>query len=247
MRQSTGRLIIGVVLVLLGVFFLADNYLFFPWQLRHMIFSFPMIIIIVGIIILANNRDSHSGLIVIAVGIAFMVFRYYHIPFGIIFRDYWPVLLILFGLTILIKPRRRVHSYETKHNEFEEFNKKEKDFNTQTSYGDFLNETAVFNSIDRRYNSSAFKGGKITTVFGGGDIDLRDCKLAEGKHILNVEIIFGGLDISVPKDWRVIINVTSIFGGFDDQRRIVSEGVGESSGVLEINGTVIFGGGDVKN
>lgn len=245
MKRSNGRLIIGVILVLLGVFYLADNFFFFPWQLRHLVFSWPTILVVIGAIIFVNSGDRYAGLIVMLVGVGLLVFRYYHIPFSMVFREYWPVLLIIFGLLIIFKPRRRLDHTDFGH-KFDKHEFKNESGNADT-VSDIIDETVIFHGIDRRIHSPSFKGGKITTIFGGAEIDLRDSKLASGHQILDVEVIFGGLDLYVPNDWRVIINVTSIFGAFDDGRRIMKDANLDESRILEIRGVVVFGGGDLKN
>ncbi len=59
--------------------------------------------------------------------------------------------------------------------------------------------------------------------------------------------MFGGIEVVVPRDWKVIINVTSIFGGVDDKRILNPDQVYESNKVLIIRGTAIFGGCELKN
>ena len=261
MRNSNGRIIVGVILILIGVFYFADNFFFFPFQIRHILFSWPTILVVIGIVFLVTNRDSHTGLILIVIGGAFLITRYYNMSLGEVLREYWPVLLIIFGLMILLKPRKQVnYNDKFEHKLFDEADnekfkqtfhkskydeKKDKDFVDNSS--EIINESIVFNHIDRRIYTPNFKGGKVTAVFGGADIDLRNAKLAEGRQVLNIEVVFGGINIYVPRDWKVVISVTSIFGAFDDQRRPASDATQDDSKVLEIKGSVVFGGGDLKN
>lgn len=250
MRQSNGRLVIGVILVFIGLMYLADNFFFFPWAFRHMVFSWPAILVLIGIVMLLNSRDSHAGIILIIIGGALLTFRYYHIPFSQIFREYWPVLLILLGFIILLKPGRRIISNEINENIInDDLNKKKgkSDNYNFNSSEEFINEVAILSGAERRIYTHNFRGGKITAIFGGAEIDLRDAKLAEGRQVIDVLAIFGGVDISVPRDWKVVITATSIFGGIDDERRKETGIAYDESRVLEIRGTVLFAGIDLKN
>jgi predicted membrane protein len=254
MRNSNARIVVGVILIFLGLFYFADNIFFLPFQLRHLLFSWPTILVIIGIVMLLNSRESHAGIVLILIGGALMIFRYYHIPFREVFREYWPVLLIVFGLLILLKPGKRnypggfnphiINDEPPKNYKSDAKDKSEKGWENTS---EFINELVIFNSIDRRIYTPNFKGGKITTIFGAADIDLRNAKLTAGRQVLNVEVFFGGLDIYVPRDWRVVLSVTSIFGAFDDERRISTDPGQDESKVLEIKGFVLFGGGDLKN
>ncbi len=242
--MNNSRLVIGIILVAIGVLFLADNVLYFPFDFNYYIFSWPFLLVVIGIIMLLNSRDNTAGIILILIGVLFLAGRFFHFPIRYIIYDYWPVILIIIGLVILLKPRKKrippgVDPSFVDYDPSSESNK----HSVQT---DYINENAIFSGTERRVESNNFMGGKVTALFGAADIDLRDAKLAPGRQVLDVFVAFGGIDIFVPRDWRVIINVTSIFGAFDDERRKeVRDDIDEGK-VLEIKGLVLFGGGDLK-
>ena len=66
-----------------------------------------------------------------------------------------------------------------------------------------------------------FKGGRISNVFGGMELDLTQTTLAPGTSILEINSVFGGAVIIVPTDWVVTIQVNSMMGGFNDKRTII--------------------------
>ena len=88
---------------------------------------------------------------------------------------------------------------------------------------------------------------KKTAIFGGSEINLSRCKLAEGKNIIDVFMIFGGSNIVVPPDWSIKIDVLSIFGGFSDKRQNFTDESKKENKELYIKGLAIFGGGEIKN
>jgi len=90
--------------------------------------------------------------------------------------------------------------------------------------------------------SKNFKGGEVNTVFGGYQLDLRDVKVAKEGAEININCAFGGVEIFVPKDCRVVTNGTGILGGWTPDLK--SNEV--ETPVLTISGVVAFGAVDIK-
>lgn len=112
---------------------------------------------------------------------------------------------------------------------------------------DYIDDVAVFGGGEKVISSNNFKGGNITAIFGGSEIDLTSCKLAEGNNVLNITAIFGGSTIIVPRDWDVLLNVTPIFGGFSNKTRREPNLVVDESRTLIVKGIAMFGGGEIKS
>jgi Domain of unknown function (DUF1707) len=101
---------------------------------------------------------------------------------------------------------------------------------------------AIFGGISRKGQWHPDPVTKIVVVFGGADLDLRDAILPpSGEITLHVIAVFGGADIKIPPEMRVIDTGTAIMGGRD-----ITGDVGESdrpgAPVLRITGTCVFGG-----
>ncbi len=92
-------------------------------------------------------------------------------------------------------------------------------FNSDTSKvnKDKIDDVSIFGGGTKIISSSNFQGGNITAIFGGSEINLINCQLAEGDNVLDVLCVFGGTTIILPKEWNVVINVTSILGGFSNK------------------------------
>ncbi|GAB4134709.1 MAG: hypothetical protein Fur0015_07800 [Ignavibacteriales bacterium] len=246
MKSSQGKTIAGAILIFVGLLWLTDNLVLFPFQMHNLIFSFPVILFVVGIIILANSKNNLLGYIFIVIGGYNILDDYFHIPLKGIAKDFWPVLLIIFGVYILLKSKERDSKISNPGNDkfnLDEFEKKNSANYAQDSIDDFV----IFGGSEKRIFSNNFRGGKITTLFGGTDIDLRQATLADETVTMEVVTIFGGIDLYVPKDWKVLLNVTPIFGAFDDERILNPNNDFDGRKTLVIKGVVIFGGGDLKN
>ncbi len=55
--------------------------------------------------------------------------------------------------------------------------------------------------------------GKVTTVMGGVDLDLRDAELAAGGADLAIVTVMGGAALRVPDAWMVEIDGRAFMGG----------------------------------
>jgi predicted membrane protein len=158
----------------------------------------------------------------------------FHISF---IKLFWPLLLIGIGLMILFK-----RGYMDRWQSHRHMN-----INTSTTHYDegYFNETNIFSGSKHKVVNQVFKGGKISNIFGGTEIDLTQATLAEGRSELIIECMFGGVTLIVPSDWKVVLNMSSIMGGFSDKRMHIKES-GDSR-ILIVKGTAIFGGGEIKS
>jgi len=200
-------------------------------DIADFLFSFPSVLIFIGILSALHSSRKTVGLLLILFGSAMHVSRYYNIDFG---EFMLPLIFIAVGFLILIK-----------HNKPKPFGDFHKYKFQQEVKDDFLESISIFSGSNKFFVSDAFKGGNITSIFGGSEINLTDCKLADGENIIDVVAIFGGTKIFVPKDWNVVIDVFPIFGGFEAKGIRNPQQVLDKSKVLKIKGVVIFGGGQI--
>jgi hypothetical protein len=109
-----------------------------------------------------------------------------------------------------------------------------------------LNEWAVFSGVRRKLDTQEFEGGEVTAVFGGAEIDLRGAGMKKDEAIIDVNAVFGGVEIRTPETWEVVMSGTPIFGGYDDETAPARE-TGVKRPRLIIAGSAVFGGVSVKN
>lgn len=225
MSKQDKRFGIGAILIVLGSLFLLGNLGIIPWEIRHYLFSWKGILIIIGSILLITKKDKIPGIILVSIGALFLTPEILGIP-GFSIRILWPVILIAVGVIFLIRQRDgNVFGEKTDSDE------------------DTLDDVNIFGGGDVVVTSSKFKGGKVTSMFGGGNYNLTHAKLGESRVVIDVFSAFGGNTFLVPNDWNVKVEVTSILGGFSDNR-VATAPSGENQ--LVIKGFVIFGGGEVK-
>ena len=111
---------------------------------------------------------------------------------------------------------------------------------------DYIDEVNIFSGSEKRIAINNFRGGKITSIFGGSEIDLTGSTLAEGNNVVELFYMFGGSSFIIPADWTVNNKVTSILGGFSEKGNPVITNVTKDNKTLTITGFVMFGGGEIK-
>lgn len=151
---------------------------------------------------------------------------------GWVFKLVFAALLIALGIKIIIAPKRSYH-----HCEWQCRTEK-----MEASIQETLNETIILGSLCKKIETDNFNGGKVTTIFGGGVLDLRDTKTTEKIITLEIITVFGGLKIFVPHNWTVNIQNTAVLGGCDNQTQTK---IGDVT--LKITGTVVLGGVQIIN
>ncbi|HOO98903.1 MAG TPA: DUF5668 domain-containing protein [Bacteroidales bacterium] len=230
MNNTSSRVLIGVVLVLTGLALVIKNTGIFPHFIDQIVFSWPMLLIVIGLVMTLGSIEKTGGIIVMAVGGFFMIPLIFRETFHM-YNMFWPSIFIIVGIIFIVTKRRGWNSVSR----------------TGKDGDDVIDYVNVFSGDDRQVVSQNFQGGKVTAVFGGIDLDLTKARLAPGKNVLEMACVFGGATIIVPDNWFVTIEVTPVLGGFSDSRKLVPGVTVDSSSQLIIRGAVVFGGGEIKS
>ena len=221
----SGRNIFAVLLILLGIGFLLDSF-------EYMEFSYtisqwwPLLIIAFGIIhISKKNPPIFSGLIIIGIGIILQADKLDYISGGF-WGAFWPLLLIIIGISVLYPGKRFIHKSHTVEGEY--------DFDV----------SAVFSGQHKNIAFKNFRNGTISAYFGGAEVDLTNTEISLDGAVLNMNATCGGIELKVPKNWKLSFAGSPVFGGFEDK---TSQNVNDDSPTLFINYNVLFGGIEIKN
>jgi predicted membrane protein len=226
------RVLLGGILIFLGGLFLLNTMNVLDFRFTNVIFSWPFIMLVIGLFVLVNTEKKFLGGVLSGIGALFLVPRVFpQIDYdgGIII----PLFLIILGTYIILKKRRQDSSSEFSSDGYK-VNK------------DKIDDVSIFGGGTKIISSNNFQGGNITAIFGGSEINLINCQLAEGENVLDVLCVFGGTTIILPKEWNIVINVTSILGGFSNKAIRNPSIVIDQTRTLHIKGLAMFGGGEVK-
>jgi hypothetical protein len=231
-RQSsrfTGRLMVGVILLGLGAIFLLDS--FDILDAGRFFDYWPVLLIALGTANLLDRNHGKRGwgLILVAVGGVFLL-RTLHILY-IPWRAFWPFVLVLVGGNLVWRSLRRPRQIPPG--------------DAATASG-FLSEFAIMGGGGRTVRSREFRGGELTALMGGFDVDLRQAELAPEGARIEVFVMMGGIDFKVPESWNVVLKVVPILGGTEFKAHVPLPAEAGNR-TLTITGVVIMGGVEVKN
>jgi len=235
-QHNDKRNIIALILITVGLLLMLDTFDVIQISLWQYIFSWKTILIAIGVVIIASSENKLPGYILIGLGFVFWapsIFDY-NIHLGQVF---WPVILIAIGLIIISRRNR--------HDRFLRGQRTERTADGTIS-SNYIDDVSIFGGGIKRYSSQQLKGGNITAIFGGSEIDLTTSEMSSGGSVIDVFTMFGGTKLIIPGSWQVKSEATSLFGGFTDKRHIKPDQV-VSDKILLIKGVVIFGGVEIKN
>ncbi len=237
--RGGGRVLTGFFLVVIGAVLLLDQMgFYFPsWLL-----SWQFLMIVIGIFLgFKHGFRGFGWLVLILVGGAFLFED--NFP-GIPIHRFWPLIMIVIGLMIIMRPRGRDHQ----HWRWEEYakNKNYACRSGQETYisEDYIDSTTIFGGVHKRILSKNFKGGDVTSIMGGTEINLSQADFT-GVVVLDVTQVMGGTKLIVPPHWEIRSEINAIFAGFEDKRQQAT--VNNPDKILILRGTSIFGGIEIKN
>lgn len=228
--------IIGLLLIVLGSTILLERAEIISGDVSDLIFSIPALLMLVGAVIYTNSSNKLLGSIVFLIGALFMtgrIFPHLNIDFNLLL----PIIVIIIGLYLVLKNKKSNPRSAHLSNVMSRSDSK-----------DIIDEVAIFGGGEKVIHSDNFRGGKVTNIFGGSEIDLTDCRLPEDSQEIEIEIvaIFGGCELIVPRDWKVKIDAVQIFGGFSNELRRRDEDIVLTPQTVFIRGVAIFGGAEIR-
>ena len=227
-QKHNSRFGLGVVLVIAGSILLAGKLGYITPNVYDVILSWPMILIAVAVVNFIK-KEYVAGTMLLSIGIFFLLPDLLPEFSSSDVLKYWPVLLIFGGVLFIF--RRKSHSNLSGIN---------------VDDNDVIDELNVFGGSTSNMESNNFKGGKITCIFGGGEMSFANSKMADKGAVIDVIAMFGGFKLMVPHDWNVKVEVVSIFGGFTDKRVFSRDSISDGKTLL-IKGITIFGGGELRS
>ncbi|MDR0510224.1 MAG: cell wall-active antibiotics response protein [Rikenellaceae bacterium] len=181
---------------------------------------------------------------------------------------FWPVLLVAAGLFFLLhwllRPsynsadieyfrqlHRRRHELRHSHHDCGDSHgqwDRHGQWARRGATGD-LDINSVFGSGRHTVLEEFFNGGEVNSVFGNVMLDLRKTRLKEEKTFLELNVVFGGVQIYLPREWNVELHTNPVAGGMADKRDNSPETIEQidRSKTLVIICNLIFSGGDLLN
>jgi predicted membrane protein len=272
--RPNGRVFGGMFLLAIGaIFFLKEaDFFFFP----HWLFSWPMILIAVGVYTgLKHNFRGAGWLIPIVIGSIFLLDRF---DIGLdLHRFIFPAIIICIGLTMILRPKNRGITGGGWDNWGGGRYRRNRNYGRQEYTGN-TGYSANTQTASTGTNTSAQEGVKpdfvhygediidITSILGstqrivvsknfkGGDVTCfmggAEINLAQaditGTVVMDITTVMGGVKLIVPPNWEIKSLVTPFLGGVEDKRQVQGKII-DFNKVLVLKGTAFMGGIELRS
>jgi preprotein translocase subunit Sec61beta len=221
------KLVVGVAIIVAGLVLTLDNLGLIE---AHTIFKlWPLVLVVMGIAKLRQEGSGGGmgGWFLVLGGCFLLLFTFAR---GHVGEALAPMLVVAVGILIVTKALKQHRGIPP------ELARSE----------DFLQGTAIFGGFKRRVLTQAFKGGELTAIFGGIEVDLHQATLEAGQARIDVFVLFGGGEIRVPDGWEIANRATAIAGALTDSTHH-GPNTAEIRPRLVVTGLILFGGLEVKS
>lgn len=222
--RSIPQLIMGLLIVFVGLAFTLDN--LGVADAEQYLRYWPVALIALGLAKLWQSCDGHCGLggVILIIAGSWLLLNSLMLV-RLSFWEFWPMVLVLFGASLVWRSLRG------------------RTAGSGTDSSSVVSAVAVLGGVKRGNNSKTFRGGDLTAVLGGCEVDLRQAAI-DGEAVIDVFAMWGGIELRVPEDWTVDSRVTPLLGGVEDKTRPPQ---GATTHRLTLRGFAIMGGIEVKN
>lgn len=224
MRRKLANLFLGIVFIAIGVCYALS--IVFDWNFS-VFFSgwWTLFFIVPSVYDMINTKIRTGNVVFFAIGV-WLLLSAQNIWDWSLWKLFLPVILIIIGVSIIFKDRRVTMIKQATPN---------------TTDGKVPYYSAFFAGATPNCVNQEFEGAKVTAMFGGIDLNLRNAIILKD-CVIDCTAILGGVDIFMPPNVKVIFNSNPILGGCEN-KFISSTDV--NAPIVTINSTCILGGIDI--
>jgi predicted membrane protein len=223
------KLLFGVLIVVLGAIFLAENLGLV--ESRYLLQRFwPAAFFAIGTALLlqpSHGRARWWGALWIVAGAWIWADQQDWIDVNF-FQVFFPAGLLVVGASLVW---RALHPGRERPAKSEE-------------EGSHPHLFALMAGNEVRSITRGFRGADLGAVMGGVTLDLTRAQMEGESAIIDVVAFWGGIEIRVPQDWVVTSQVFPLMGGYEDNTRPAADGPAKR---LVLRGVAVMGGVEVKN
>ncbi|MDI9320275.1 MAG: LiaF-related protein [Phycisphaerales bacterium] len=242
-NQNNASIFFGVFIATAGVLFLLKQFKIIEFNFE----IWPLFLIAGGVISGIKRGFYRIGpLAMIIIGIAFVIPEF---PVMGVSSDklFWPILLIIGGVFIALRAKKKDSYFTDTRANFAKRFEVEGDVASTSRNENFVNIEAFFGGRKEMITSKQFNGCNATAICGGAEINLMQADSSNQPMIIDLKIIFGGIEIIVPSHWEIVNEVDVLFGSIEDKRNLrMASDLGDSKKLL-LRGSVSFGGLELKS
>lgn len=221
-RKLTSQVLFGALILLVGIVLLADTTGLY--DTRPLLDYVPSLFVLLGLYAFVRSgfRNIFGPLVIVVLAGTWQLVELEVVEWSEV-SSFWPLFLVIFGLSIIVGQYRSRPS---------------------KSGSSRVSGFGFFGGSQKRVTTSDFESANLSALFGGAELDLRDAGLAEQPAHVSCIALFGGVEVHVPEEWNVEMDVLPIFAGASDERMRVERDHDEVD--LVVSGFAAFGGVEVN-
>ena len=223
-RYNPG-LVTGVLAIVIGSLVLLDHAGFF--HVGNLWRFWPLILIIFGIngLLQKDSRCGKGGVVgggvMLIWGVLLLAASFGYLAW----TQMWPWFLIGLGLLLIWE------TYRPKP--------------VAAPAAGVLRPESVFASIQKTITDQQFQTGTASAIFGSVELDFLQANMAGDSAVLEVNAVFGSIEVRVPMNWVVAIEASAVFGSCENKTRGPLPNAPVKT--LIIRGGAVFGSVEIKN
>ncbi|HYC62489.1 MAG TPA: DUF5668 domain-containing protein [Thermoanaerobaculia bacterium] len=225
-ERFTPRLIVGLGILTLGTLWTLDN--LNVLESEDFTRWWPLILIAIGVVQFIGRTTNRVGpVLLMIVGALFLASSLDYIDFDL--GDLIPLAIAAWGAKLVWDALARRSAPVSKGAARDDAE---------------IHSFAMMAGVRWQTRSHEFRGGDVSAIMGGVEVDLRDAQIKPGQEvIIDAFALMGGVEITVPKGWRIVSEVFPMMGGFEDNTT-ASDIAGPT---LIVRGSAVMGAIEVKN
>ena len=154
-----------------------------------------------------HTRSSRIGIFLIILGVLLLLDQLDILDFQDVIQTFWPLLLILLGLRLILSPGRPREPVQSHPREVRK---------AAVAEGEPVlrrhTEAQTFGEIRYVFGKEAFEGANFSVTFGDIDINAEHIHLAPGQQTLFLNTVFGDIRLRLPQDIPCLIRASSTAG-----------------------------------
>ncbi len=187
-----GRFLIGLFIIFVGIALLLNNFGITNLDIGMLIeIYWPLILIVFGLKMILNREGTGeliTGLILSFLGLSFLGRNtgLFYIDISLLWKILWPSILIVIGFSFLTNRK-----------------------------GSGKSQMAILGGIEKNKSPWQLENSSFIAFMGGIELDLTIAEFVDDTITLDLSAIFGGIDITVPKDVEIHCSGTAILGGLE--------------------------------
>jgi hypothetical protein len=226
-QPFSGRRVLGVVMLALGLLWTADN--LGLTDAGAVLRWWPLLLVAFGVTRITGwggERQFALGIVATVAGALLLSHElgWMHVGLGLL----WPLAIVAVGIQILLRGSRAPYGSPA-----------------GADGSDYVHSFAFMGGAKTRCTSQVLRGAELSAIMGGVELDLRGAVPADGRVVVDAFAFMGGIDIVVPANWHVEFTATPLLGGLEDVRSLTA--TDEAAGTLVVRGLVALGGIQVGN